>query len=71
MATDSLQERQLPAWWQRFLMRKDTDFEADFSARGSRHELLNLLTEIGQQVESTLVVDRETGFSFDQYLRRV
>jgi len=29
------------------------------------------LTELGQLVESTLVVDRKTGYSFDHDLRKV
>ena len=71
MATDSMRDRKLPTLWQRFLLRSDTESEGTAAGKGSRHELLNLLTEIGQQVESTLVVDRETGLSFDQYLRKV
>jgi hypothetical protein len=69
MATDSLQEEPNPAWWNKYLLRRDSDAQPLF--HGTRHDLLNLLTEVGQQVESTLVVDRETGFSFDQYLRKV
>ena len=69
MATDSLQEEQNPAWWKKYLLRRDSN--AQPLSHSTRHDLLHLLTEVGQQVESTLVVDRETGFSFDQYLRKV
>ena len=41
------------------------------SKPGYRAELLDLLTEIGQQVESTVVIDRETGLGFDRFLRKV
>ena len=41
------------------------------SEPGYRAELLDLLTEIGQQVESTVVIDRETGLGFDRFLRKV
>ena len=37
---------------------------------GYRAELLDLLTEIGQQVESTVVIDRETGLASTGFFAR-
>ena len=41
------------------------------TAQTGKVELGLLLTDISQSVESTLVVDRNTGLSFDHRLRKV
>ena len=71
LATDSLQERQEPPWWQALLLSRKILSKTSSQKPGYRAELLNLLTEIGQQVESTVVIDRETGLGFDRFLRKV
>jgi hypothetical protein len=71
LATDSLQERQEPPWWQALMLRRKILSEPTSQKPGYRAELLDLLTEIGQQVESTVVIDRETGLGFDRFLRKV
>ena len=71
LATDSLQERPVPPWWQAFLLRRKILSETNSQKPGYQAELLDLLTEIGQQVESTVVIDRETGLGFDRFLNKV
>ena len=71
LATDSLQDKQAPNWWQEFMLRRQFSPNMHSQKPGCREELLDLLTEIGRQVESTVVIDRETGVSFDRSLRKV
>lgn len=68
LATDGLRKSAPPGRWQRLLFSntapqgKDTTALADLSA---------LLTQVGQLVESTLVVDRHTGQSFDKRMNKL
>ena len=71
LATDGIQDSASRRWWQRLLLVKpepavDTAAGADNAGR-----IRDLLTEIGQLVESTLIVERKTGASFDRFLRQV
>lgn len=68
LATDGFNDRAPLHLWQQILLRSA---ETTAAGSSSRTELRNLLTELGQLVESTLVVDRKTGFSFDQNQRKV
>lgn len=70
IATDGFDDRQPATLWQRLFLRNEgkTSYH---QPTGSRTEMLKLLTDLGQLVESTLVVDRKTGFSFDHNLRKV
>lgn len=68
LATDGFNDRTPKHLWQQLLLRSA---ETAGAGSSSRTELRYLLTELGQLVESTLVVDRKTGFSFDQNLRKV
>ncbi|MEX0619943.1 MAG: DUF58 domain-containing protein [Pseudohongiellaceae bacterium] len=84
LATDGFASEETPALWQRLLYRGEKDNGAESRkndgindseiAQGPRPSLRSLgglLTDIGQLVESTLVVDRNTGLSFDRNLKRV
>ena len=71
LATDSLENSPDPGFWRRLLLQDGAAGAAGLGAAGGRHELPGLLTELGQLVESTLIVDRKTGFSFDRRLRKV
>jgi len=69
LATDGLRKSEPPGHWQRLLYGasagspdQDSTALADLSA---------LLTQVGQLVESTLVVDRQTGQSFDKRMNRL
>lgn len=71
LATDGFKENEQTKLWQRLLLQEELTSNADRDSAGSRADLLKLLTDLGQLVESTVVVDRKTGFSFDQNLRKV
>lgn len=71
LATDGMEEREVQSFWQRLLLRREPATGAVSQATGSRSGVLDLLTDFGQLVESTLIVDRKTGLSFDQHLRKV
>ena len=68
LATDGFLEVENIIFWRKLLFQESTEAPKTGS---SRDELLKLLTELGQLVESTLVVDRKTGLSFDKSLRKV
>ncbi|MEX2132475.1 MAG: DUF58 domain-containing protein [Pseudohongiellaceae bacterium] len=79
LATDGFSDEATKPLWQRLLwkegmaMNRDSDeFTATgFSTATPRSQLAPLLAELSRLVESTLVVDRNTGLSFDNRLRRV
>ncbi|MFT4817319.1 MAG: hypothetical protein ACI9IQ_002834, partial [Cyclobacteriaceae bacterium] len=71
LATDGFNETEQLKLWQRLLLQDDPAGEKGSELGGSRADLLKLLTALGQLVESTVVVDRKTGLSFDQNLRKV
>jgi len=72
LATDGIIDPEKLNFWQRILFQDDKSVSAqDKRGSTSRAELAGLLTDIGQLVESTLVVDRNTGFSFDHNLKKV
>jgi hypothetical protein len=70
LASDGFNDAQQNKLWQRLLLQNEPG-TADLSSGGSKTDLLKLLTALGQLVESTVVVDRTTGLSFDQNLRKV
>ena len=69
--TDGLNDSPQPRLWQRLFLADGRKRNKDGENGGSRAELLKLLTELSQLVESTLIVDRKTGLSFDHKLRKV
>ena len=71
LATDGLNDIPRPGLWQRLLLTDGRNRSKDEKNGGSRAELLNMLTDLSQLVESTLIVDRKTGLSFDHKLRKV
>ena len=71
LATDGFQEEASQQLWRKLLFQEATEPGMGSETGSSRSEMLQLLTELGQLVESTLVVDRKTGFSFDKSLRKV
>lgn len=72
LATDGFADEKPRSLWQRLFLQSPRE-EAESGLHGAtpRARLAPLLTELGQLVESTLVVDRQTGLSFDNRLRRV
>jgi len=72
LATDGINDIPAPRLWQRlFLQNEEHSRNNTGENGGSRTDLLKLLTDLSQLVESTLIVDRKTGLSFDQNLRKV
>lgn len=71
LATDGMEGEVPIKYWQRLFLQNEQAPSAREGKSVPRSELLQLLTELGQRVESTLIVDRKTGFSFDQNLRKV
>ena len=71
LATDGFNETEQLKLWQRLLLQDDPARDKGNELGSSRADLLKLLTALGQLVESILVVDRITGLSFDQSLRKV
>jgi hypothetical protein len=71
LATDGFDDPQNFSIWHRLFLQEDPGNNATPAGASSKRDLLKLLTELGQLVESTLVVDRKTGFSFDKSLRKV
>lgn len=71
LATDGLAPEAAPQSWQRLLFRGISNNENNARQSTSVADLSRLLTQIGQLVESTLVVDRDTGQSFDKRMNRI
>ena len=70
LATDGLVSEAPTSSWKRLLLRAD---KAESTPQEGTQiaDLSSLLTQVGQLVESTLVVDRQTGQSFDKRLNRL
>lgn len=70
LATDGLVSEAPASPWRRFLFSSETQGKP---AQESTEiaQLSSLLTQIGQLVESTLVVDRKSGQSFDKRMNRI
>ena len=71
IATDGFADPKITSIWQKLLLRNTDGIAAESSSLSSRSEMLKLLTELKQLVESTVIVDRKTGHSFDHQLRKV
>ena len=71
LATDGFQDREASNLWRKLFYHERPNTHDSFDATCSKRDLLNLLTQLGQLVESTVVVDRKTGYSFDHDLRKV
>jgi hypothetical protein len=76
LATDGLREPGEVRFWQRLLFQ-DAELPTNRRSRSvhpsqsGKVELGRLLTELSQLVESTLLVDRITGLSFDRSFRKL
>ncbi len=72
LATDGLAREEASPLWQRWVYRRpQAPSHAPTGERTPLADLSRLLTELGQLVESTLVVDRHTGQSFDHRMNRL
>ena len=71
LATDGLRPREAESPWWGLLYRDHGKGGQHEQEKPALAELSRLLTEVGQLVESTLVVDRHTGQSFDKRMNRI
>jgi hypothetical protein len=71
MATDGFEEAIQTPLWKRILLKSRENSGTEMNGKTKKADLLGLLTEMGQLVESTQVVDRHSGSSFDQQLRKL
>ncbi len=71
LATDGMEREAPQKLWQRLLFIAPERMDDGSTENTGLSKIQHLLTEIGQLVESTLIVDRKTGNSFDRYLRKV
>jgi hypothetical protein len=71
LATDGFADESTQKLWQRLLFKESPASDDTLGMASPRSDLIRLLTDLGQLVESTLIVDRKTGFSFDQTLKKV
>ena len=71
LATDGLASELAPKSWHRLLFRRADDTEDSKLESIPLAQMSRLLTQVGQLVESTVVVDRDTGQSFDKRMNRI
>ncbi len=75
LATDGMADELPAAWWQRLLFHADAERRAQqspsYAVKNAVPRLSILLAELNQFAESSLIVDRHTGISFDQRLQRL
>lgn len=76
LATDGFTTSNSTKLWQRLLFKtasrqENTHADGLNGQSVSRLELAAVLTELGQLVESIMVIDRKTGFSFDKKLNKL
>jgi hypothetical protein len=67
LATDGIADGDETNLWSRLFLRDEAQAERTMSRQG----LGTLLTELGQSVESIVIIDRQSGAAFDRQLRRL
>lgn len=70
LATDGFRDEAKSIWWQRLLWR-ETEPDRLQKSSGSMQELRHRLIDLGQLLESAVIIDRRSGQSFDKNLRRI
>ena len=71
LGTDGLSETTKKKLWQNIIFRYPVSTTSNLRGSSSREATLKLLTELGQIVESVIIIDRKSGLSFDNQLRKV
>ncbi|MEX2469174.1 MAG: DUF58 domain-containing protein [Pseudohongiellaceae bacterium] len=75
LATDGVDEESRPSFWpslwQKVLFTGRAQAARAMGGSVGKAELLGLLTDVGQLVESVVVIDRRSGVSYDRQLRKV
>ena len=68
LATDGLEVTEAPPWWKKALFKQARTESVQST---SPQQLSGILSDLGQQVESRVLVDRRTGNSYDHLMRKV
>ena len=71
LATDGFTEQNERKIWENFLFKHDTLSKIKYSRGSPKSDILQLLTQLKQRVESIVVIDRQSGQGFDHLLRRI
>ena len=71
LATDGVDEEARRPFWQTLLYTGGARSARAMGGSVGKAELLGLLTDVGQLVESVVVIDRRSGVSYDRHLRKV
>jgi len=71
LATDGFTEQNERKIWENFLFKHDTLSKIKYSRGSPKSDILQLLTQLKQRVESIVVIDRQSGQGFDHLLRKI
>ena len=71
LAIDGFEEQQEQKLWKKLLFRSLPDSNKETGKGSSKSDILRLLTQLSQLVESVVLIDRRTGHSFDKQFRKV
>ena len=69
--SEEQQEQQEQKLWKKLLFRSLPDSNKETGKGSSKIDILRLLTQLSQLVESVVLIDRRTGHSFDKQFRKV
>ena len=71
LATDGFKGVKERKIWENLLFKQDKDSMNKGNGSTQKSDILRLLTELKQRVESVIVIDRQSGQVFDHLLRRI
>ena len=71
LATDGFIEVKEREIWEDLLFKQDKYSKNKENSISAKSDILRLLTELKQRVESVIVIDRKSGQGFDHLLRRI
>ena len=71
LATDGFTEQNERKIWENLLFKNDALPKIESNKGSPKSDILGLLTELKQRVESIVVIDRQSGQGFDHLLRRI
>ncbi len=71
LATDGFKGVKERKIWENLLFKQDKYLMNKGNSSSPKSDILRLLTELKQRVESVIVIDRQSGQGFDHLLRRI
>ncbi len=71
LAIDQITVERRQARWRRLLFSSRRTNETTIAGSVHKAELLGLLTELGQFVESVLIIERRSGYCYDKNLKKI